>query len=182
MSILLIGEKDFKEDPNTLIVSLDESSIGVEVVKEIIHFVSMGNKKTVVVKDAEKLTEEAQNALLKTLEEPPNDSEIVLQVKDDGQVLETIRSRCIIVYGKKAEVPNDPIYEKIKSLTIQEKLTLAKEKSLKRDEARKFIDSLLVSSKDKLDPKNIRLLFKAKKELNASCNPRLAMENMLLNW
>jgi DNA polymerase-3 subunit delta' len=55
---------------------------------------SRGRAKVFVVVDAERLSDEAQNALLKTLEEPPPDSYLVLLTTAPDQLLATTRSRC----------------------------------------------------------------------------------------
>lgn len=49
----------------------------------------------VVIDDADSLTIESQNALLKTLEEPPKYITMILIVSDEQKLLETIKSRCI---------------------------------------------------------------------------------------
>ncbi|MCK4545978.1 MAG: hypothetical protein KAW17_00925 [Candidatus Eisenbacteria sp.] len=53
-----------------------------------------GRRKIVIVDDAHKMTEEAQNSLLKTLEEPPQDSLLILVLDCASELLPTIRSRC----------------------------------------------------------------------------------------
>jgi DNA polymerase III delta prime subunit len=55
---------------------------------------TMDGKKIVIVDDAHKLTPEAQNCLLKTLEEPPPDSLLVLITPDRNALFPTIVSRC----------------------------------------------------------------------------------------
>lgn len=57
----------------------------------------LGGKKIVVVDDAHKMTAEAQNCLLKTLEEPPPDSVLILVTSDKRSLFETIVSRCQVV-------------------------------------------------------------------------------------
>jgi DNA polymerase III subunit delta' len=54
----------------------------------------MGNGKVFIVDEAELLQAEAQNAMLKTLEEPPARTVIVLVTQQEEQLLPTIRSRC----------------------------------------------------------------------------------------
>lgn len=54
-------------------------------------------KRVVVLADAEKMSVSAANALLKSLEEPPESARFVLLVEDANRVLETIRSRCQLV-------------------------------------------------------------------------------------
>jgi len=54
-----------------------------------------GGRKVVVIFDADRLVENAANAFLKTLEEPPRTSHIILVSSFPEQLLETILSRCI---------------------------------------------------------------------------------------
>ncbi len=53
-----------------------------------------------IMRDAEKMTEEAQNALLKTIEEPPEYGIIMLIVTQPEKLLPTIRSRCVTITTK----------------------------------------------------------------------------------
>jgi len=53
-----------------------------------------GRGKDVIFEEAQALTEDAQNALLKTLEEPPRGSLIVLVSHNASRLLPTVRSRC----------------------------------------------------------------------------------------
>jgi DNA polymerase III subunit delta' len=57
----------------------------------------MGRYKVFVIGDADKLNEEASNALLKTLEEPPSQTVLILLAPDASSVLPTISSRCVQV-------------------------------------------------------------------------------------
>lgn len=56
-----------------------------------------GGRKTVIIDDAHKMTPQAQNCLLKTLEEPPPDSLIILVTHDKHALFSTIVSRCQVV-------------------------------------------------------------------------------------
>ena len=51
--------------------------------------------KIYIVEDAEKMTIQAQNALLKTIEEPPVYAVLLLLTANAGMLLPTIRSRCV---------------------------------------------------------------------------------------
>jgi DNA polymerase III delta prime subunit len=61
----------------------------------------MGARKVVIIDDAHKLSPQAQNCLLKTLEEPPDDSVIILITSDAESMFPTIRSRCQVVRFKR---------------------------------------------------------------------------------
>src|SRR4051794_10964852 len=74
-------------------------NLGIEVVRaEIVepagHKSVMGRGKVFVVEQAEVMTTQSQNALLKTLEEPAGRALIVLLTDQAGSLLPTIRSRC----------------------------------------------------------------------------------------
>jgi DNA polymerase-3 subunit delta' len=75
-----------------------ESSIGVDQIREISHFMQsapqQGGARVVLLAHAEKMTEAAANALLKTLEEPGDRCFLILQTAHEEMLLPTIRSRC----------------------------------------------------------------------------------------
>ncbi|MEA2498725.1 MAG: polymerase subunit delta [Actinomycetota bacterium] len=56
-----------------------------------------GRFKVFIIEEAERMNPQAQNALLKTLEEPQPDTVFILLSGNEDEVLETIRSRCRIV-------------------------------------------------------------------------------------
>lgn len=79
------------EKPNT--VSVDD--IREQVVNDIDVRPYYGGKKVYIIPDAELMSAGAQNALLKTIEEPPVYALIILIVKNKELLLQTIRSRCV---------------------------------------------------------------------------------------
>ena len=77
--------------------SKDKASLGVEAVKDFREdmFLSAteSDHKVYIIDDAESMTAEAQNALLKILEEPPSGVTIILLAKECDRILTTIKSR-----------------------------------------------------------------------------------------
>ncbi|HHW71335.1 MAG TPA: DNA polymerase III subunit delta' [Clostridiales bacterium] len=67
-----------------------------------------GNRKVYMVDDAHTMTQFAQNALLKTLEEPPSYATIILGTDNINALLPTIISRCQAIPMKR--MPSDDIY------------------------------------------------------------------------
>jgi DNA polymerase-3 subunit delta' len=53
-----------------------------------------GGHRVAIIRDAQRMSEDAQSALLKTLEEPPSETTLVLVADDDERLLPTVRSRC----------------------------------------------------------------------------------------
>jgi DNA polymerase-3 subunit delta' len=77
-----------------------------------------GGRKIAVLEEAHALTEEAQNALLKTLEEPPRGSLIVLVCHNVSKLQLTVRSRC-------QRVTFTPLATSLVERILQERLGLA---------------------------------------------------------
>ncbi len=88
-------------------------SIGIDAVREIKGFLwqrpNVSSRRTVIVDNADTLTTEAQNALLKMTEEPPASSLLLLVTSDPDAILGTIRSRLPEVYF--GTVPGSAIQE-----------------------------------------------------------------------
>ncbi|MBI2034469.1 MAG: hypothetical protein HYT11_01925 [Candidatus Levybacteria bacterium] len=79
-------------------------------------------KKIVIIKKAQLLTREAQNALLKILEEPPAHAIIIMLASDEKLLLSTITSRVITVrvgHDKKIGKPS-PLLSKDKAVLLQQ--------------------------------------------------------------
>lgn len=77
-----------------------KASFGVDEVRELITEVNKkpfeGNKKVIIIHEGNKLTTQAQNALLKTIEEPPDGVFIIMLCESLELILDTIKSRCQI--------------------------------------------------------------------------------------
>jgi DNA polymerase III delta' subunit len=58
---------------------------------------AQGARRVFVLRDAERMNEQAQNALLKTLEEPPGAAVLILVTSSAARLLPTIRSRCQVI-------------------------------------------------------------------------------------
>lgn len=81
-----------------LIHSEEGKKISVDTIREVTDKLSRRSQqqaaKVVYLQGVEQLTEAAANALLKTLEEPTEDSYFILQTNVEHRVLATIQSRC----------------------------------------------------------------------------------------
>lgn len=80
---------------------LDKPSIGIDQVREMLDELALApvesDRRVFVVDPASALREDAQNALLKGLEEPPGRALIILIAEHEGELLPTIASRCLVV-------------------------------------------------------------------------------------
>jgi DNA polymerase-3 subunit delta' len=90
--------------PDIRRLSVESLSIGVDEVRESLSDLVIkpmySARKVYIINDAEKLTAQAQNAILKSLEEPPSYATIILITTVYDILLETIRSRAVKVKFK----------------------------------------------------------------------------------
>ncbi len=78
--------------------------IGIEDIRSLQLFLSLKTtgdspvRRVVIIQDAQTMTIEAQNALLKTLEEPPADTKIILTITDTTSLRQTVYSRLLAIH------------------------------------------------------------------------------------
>lgn len=98
-SLYLLGTEDVEKlDECPFFQELPDYSIKTvrACCEELNRQVFARGRRCLVIPDAHRLTAQTQNALLKTLEEPPEDALLILTGNEQA-VLPTIRSRCMLV-------------------------------------------------------------------------------------
>lgn len=94
---------------DVLVLEPDEkASIKIDAVREVLERTSFrpfeGKRRVVIIRDADTLETAAQNALLKSLEEPPASTVFLLTTAVAGVLLPTVRSRCMrLAFGRLTE-------------------------------------------------------------------------------
>jgi DNA polymerase-3 subunit delta' len=97
-----IGEGKFA-DVHTVTIETDaegpaRKAIAVEQMRDVEAMVALapyeGRMRVVIIDPADAMSDSAQNAFLKTLEEPPPHAVFILVTADTDRLLETVRSRC----------------------------------------------------------------------------------------
>lgn len=87
--------------PDFTIIEPDNNTIKIEQIRNMQEKIEekpiTSKKKVYIIVDSEYMTKEAQNCLLKTLEEPPEYATIILTTSNESKLLNTIKSRCIKV-------------------------------------------------------------------------------------
>ena len=85
--------------PDFLYLEPEGNSIKIEQIRYLQRKIQekpiISNKKVYIINNADKMTTEAQNCLLKTLEEPPEYGTIILIGSNENAFLNTIKSRCM---------------------------------------------------------------------------------------
>lgn len=84
------------------IIEPEGNSIKIEQIrtlqKQVLEKPITSKYKVYIIDDADKMTKESQNCLLKTLEEPPSNTIFILIGKNENDFLVTIQSRCMIIH------------------------------------------------------------------------------------
>lgn len=94
-------EYETNNNPDFMHIESDGKSIKIEQIRMMQEKMAekpiISQKKVYIINDSDLMTKEAQNCLLKTLEEPPEYAVIILIAANENKLLNTIKSRCIIM-------------------------------------------------------------------------------------
>lgn len=184
-------------DPFDLLVVEPDPSIGIDAIRAVQSFLITppikSDHKRVVIVEAHALTTEAQNSMLKMLEEPQQYTQIVLITIAQDSLLATIQSRCQII--KLALKPLDveakmlELARTLESATISEKIALAQSLAKTKQETNNVINGLLRVEREELVTKKqlhtvarIESLLDALTKLKANTNNRMLLEQIFFTW
>lgn len=187
----------------------DKGSIKTEAVENLREQLKrkpiVGDRTIAIISDAEAMNEIAQNKLLKTLEEPVGNSIIIMLTKNAENLIQTIRSRCVIFrindYNSVPESQMLVLAEEIATMLISSAPTyqlFQKIDDIKGDRAAtlEFLDALEFIYRDLLVGKHpnsklykrqyiynaVEIIEAAKRNLNAivGLNSNYMLRNVLL--
>lgn len=100
-------EFDSNNNPDFSVIEPEEGLVKIDQIREmqrkIVEKPIISNKKVYIINDADTMKTEAQNCLLKTLEEPPEYVTIVLICSNENNLLSTIKSRCTRMHFESIE-------------------------------------------------------------------------------
>lgn len=204
LKILLkrIFGRDIKESPDIHVLNpKEENSIGIDEVKvfqKSMRFKPFEEEVQVgIILQAEKLTTQAQNTLLKTLEEASDTSLFILCVDNEKNLLPTIRSRGVVIYSKSQIEETAKELEKFEDfldLDLLEQFNIIEEHSKEKESSLLLVNALenIFRSRLELDIKNgnidssqknlsfLKTVQKSREKISANCNRRLALEALIV--
>lgn len=187
LSKFKIRQEDF------IAIQKEESAISITDVRKTKRKILLkpaGKFSLFSIYKAQNMTPEAQNAILKILEEPPKYLIIVLFVDNTAKLIPTIISRCkkIILRSGLEKTVNKEYIILLHQLTKEEKIYkqfLIIDKILKTDvDLLKILKGWILYLKSKPEAKNIKLVVKIDRFAriyNKSLNKKLYLENLVLN-
>jgi len=168
-----------------------QTQIKIDVIREIQREISLkrfeGNYKVFIIDQAEKMSQSAMNCLLKTLEEPPENSLLILVTTSQDMLTQTIISRCQIIKFNRLmdSVVHKILTEKFNLSTNLDRITkfangsVAKASSEDFIEKTEFVNELWSGLKSKEDD-TINLLELSKKISHDSEQTREFINNLLI--
>ena len=108
-------------NPDFIYLEPEETKIKIDQIRNMQIKVAekpiISQNKVYIIDDADTMTNEAQNCLLKTLEEPPEYVTIILIGKNEENFLTTIKSRCTKIYFDK--ISNEELKKYLETNNIQ---------------------------------------------------------------
>ena len=170
-----------------------KGEIKIVQVRELIRQINLtpgqGKRKLAIIKDADRLSISAANTLLKTLEEPPASSLIIL-LSRDLKLIPTITSRCQIVrFTDKTESTEEGIVKDLlsaeqvslkRAFAIVGNLSLNDNVENYLEKALKLLRTDLTNSPTEKILTKIKAVLEAKKNLSITTNKKLVLENLVL--
>ncbi len=189
-----------------IIDGTDASSIGIDQVKELLHQLQFqpyqSERQVGVILYSDVITPEAQNSLLKSLEEPGDKTEFILTVSHEKNILPTILSRTYIIHVDKIlnqkfrfdefdlnkfiqlDIPEKFI--QIDDLNDKEKSSPGIVKNFLNQLTQYYRNKLITSVKKKQNNKIYKLstdlkeISKAQNYISKNTNKKLTLENLIL--
>lgn len=182
--------------------SKNTTSIGINDIKSIHQKIFLkpmnSENKVIIIDDAHLLTIEAQNALLKVLEEPPVHTIIILSSDKKDAFLPTILSRCHTVELEsqaiilaEEEIPQFiDFINRFQSMPLGEKLKIAETNGIDKEKAVDWISKMILVLREEIfkneSDKNMLTSIRKFHELytllkTSNVNPRFAIENTLIS-
>ncbi len=175
-------EFDTNNNPDFVLISPDGNNIKIEQIRDIQKRIQekpiISEKKVYIIDNADLMTTEAQNCLLKTLEEPPEFAVIILIGSNSNTFLPTIKSRCTIMNFNKIsdEEMTKYLREKCDVKNIDQNMlymyqgSIGKALELKeKQEEYRNIENIInnINRYDLIDfINNAEILYKSKEEIN----------------
>lgn len=187
----LKGLSTITPSPDFFTISPQKTSISISEIRNLKSHIFQKPfslpYKYVIIEDSQKLTQEAQNALLKILEEPPKSAIIILEASDKFSLLPTILSRVVTLEATESLKPKQ---QKQSILDSDSKIELLSQIT-QVDNPQEWLDNQMVILAEKLEgaiknksdtqkiTRTLKLCAQAKKMIAANIKPRFALSNLV---
>jgi DNA polymerase-3 subunit delta' len=199
-------KKESGVSPFNLHEIIPSPSIGIENIRNLQKIFIIkpfgGQNRLVIFYNMEKATKEAQNALLKVLEEPPKNTQIVLTVPNREMLLPTIVSRCQIITQQNPKVNNNEMIKETGKLLKQifaaspsGRIALSQKLTKSKEDVLTFLEALIITLENYLHhlPDELKISLKeiavclsktiaAKKYVELNTNYKATLDILFLGF
>ncbi|MDP2632712.1 MAG: hypothetical protein Q8P25_03240 [Candidatus Curtissbacteria bacterium] len=179
-----------KASPDVFFLKPLKNSIAIDQIRELkahIFQKPLAQKfKFIIIEEADSAKIEAQNSILKILEEPPTHAIIVLESRNKAGLLPTIISRVVTVKVKEDQKPLEKIVSNNNLETSLSKIT-------QTEDPKQFLDTQIIALTEQLitnisanQPKSvytsglIEQYKEAKLMINQNVNPTFVLTNLII--
>lgn len=187
----LLEKLNHQLNPNNPDLKIIDTDWSINEIRTIKNFLSQKPynhiNKIVIIKDAHNLATEAQNALLKILEEPGYNNYLILTTNQPYALLPTIHSRCHLIKTKEI-TPIKPDQLLITSGIVKTDLTIVDQLGLDKNSALPFLTNQLLLFQQQLVKKPnlqatylIQKLIRAIQMIKANVDPRSSLDYFFLS-
>lgn len=176
------------------VLTPQDLSIGIASVREFtshLYLIPSGTGLVGIIHEADLLTPEAQNALLKTLEEPPSRCRIILETSSINVLLPTIVSRCTIAslrstsqFSKEQRRMWIAQWMNLTTHSVGKQIRTVDTIVRTREDAETWVlcgiealDGQIMT----MPPDAIRRLLRARVQLAANVTPKLALDTLVMS-
>lgn len=196
-----INSENIPSNPDIHILDKpQDNSIGIEDIKDFIKKMRYKPFQEItqlaIIIDSQKMTTQAQNSLLKTLEDSSKYATYILCVDNAKNLLPTVISRAQVIYvkNKSKHSKEFEVGENLLELDLYNQFLLIEKYSEDKDSSLDFISKIeqsiaveleleikngnIESSKRQND--NLKLLQRGREKILANCNRRVVLESILL--
>lgn len=185
-----LGINLVKVSPDIFFIRAQKQEIGIDQIRDLKAHIYQKplayQHKFVIIENSEHLTLEAQNALLKILEEPPSHAVLVLETRNKSLLLPTITSRTVAVSAHQKPQKGSPTLLDQNLESALEQITgIASPEEFLNEQIVLLTDALTQSVREKQPSSAIREAIEkcayTKQLVDANANPTFALTNLVFS-
>ena len=177
-------KKNTHPDVIDLVPLEKRQTIGIDQIKELQDFIkygpSCGKHLVVLIGEAEKLTLEAANCLLKTLEEPPKEVLFILTTVREDYLPRTVVSRCQKIIFTNSLPEEAEVRVSLPARQLASLLAFSKELAADKDTLVQKLYTLAAESFALKKYTDSRIVLETVKDIKRKANKKIALDYMAL--
>ena len=170
--------------PNFIHIDNDKTSIAdIKYVKNILKYKAEQNVRVILI-SIKKISNEAQNSALKILEENDSNTTIILHTSNCDILIETIKSRCLIIKGqnKKANLKDNQIKEFLVTMKLIDKMKFVRTIDNIEEFIEKIIYNMVLEYNNIVDiDKKILFIKDIQSAIIHNVSPKIILDDIALN-